>query len=89
MRAPKQGYMAIINIDSVATKVAMDAKAAISRRRSVIVVSRVRYVFNLFSFCTGVNNGTKRKRILRHIPAPIVNTFLKRTDLKTDFALGA
>jgi hypothetical protein len=65
-------------IDRVVTKVAMEAKAAISRRSSVIVVSRVRYVFTLFSFRAGVNNRTKWKRIFRHIPATTVNGMLTR-----------
>jgi hypothetical protein len=38
-------YIAIMIIEMLATKVAMEAKAAISRRRSVIVVSRVLLCF--------------------------------------------
>jgi hypothetical protein len=75
--APKPGcrltYITIMIMEKLATKVAMDANAAISRRRSVIVVSRVRYVFILFCFRTQVKKRTKRKRRIRDILRPIVN----------------
>jgi hypothetical protein len=76
--ATVDSYIAIITMDRVATKVAMEANAAISRRRSVIVVSRVRYVSYLFSFRTRVNKRTKWKRNLRDIPVSRVNNVLTR-----------
>lgn len=45
-------------IERVVTKVAMDAKAAMSRKRSVIVVS----VFVMFLFCSAlVHESTKEQ----------------------------
>jgi hypothetical protein len=57
-RGGPETYMAIITMERPATKVAIEANAAMSRRRSVIVVSCVRYVYNLFYFCTQVNKRT-------------------------------
>ncbi|ARM11883.1 hypothetical protein Bra5_CH01633 [Rhizobium phaseoli Brasil 5] len=49
--------MAMTMSEKLATNIAMEVNAAISRIMSVIWLSFTRYVFNLFHLCSDVNRN--------------------------------